>query len=100
MIKYKKITSNADIWDFKNNEILEGKYIGLKEGVGKNNSILYYVEKDGVEFAFWGSTLLDDVMKKVIVNSMIRIKYLGLAKSKSGSEYNNFEVSVGEIEEE
>ena len=56
MIKYKKITSNADIWDFKNNEILEGKYTGLKEGVGKNNSILYYIEKDGAEFAFLPGT--------------------------------------------
>ena len=57
------------------------------------------MSKKGV-LAIWGSTLLDDVMKKVIVNSMIRVKYLGLTKSKSGSEYNNFEVSVGEIEEE
>lgn len=94
---YKKITQ-SDIWDFEETGELEGEYTGMKEGVGANNSKLYYIKSgDGKEVAFWGSTLLDDQMRSVGIGSQIRIKYLGMEKSpKTGREYKNFETEVWE----
>lgn len=95
-IKNKK----ADVWSFEVNNELEGKYTGMKENVGKNNSRLYYVEKtDGEEVAFWGSALLDSQMKSVTIGLPIRVRYLGMAKSeKTKRSYKNFEIEVDEDE--
>jgi len=98
-MKWKEITNNEDIWEFEEMGELEGKYTRIREGVGMNNSNLYCVEKDGKEVAFWGNTLLNNMMRSIQIGSMIRIKYLGTAKSKkTGQDYKNFKIEVGEEE--
>jgi len=87
---------NTDTWNFEVNNELEGKYKGMKENVGKNNSRLYFVEKTvGEEVSFWGSSLLDNQMRSVPVGSFVRIHYLGMAiAEKSKRSYKNFEIEV------
>ena len=99
-MQWKKINNTANIWNFELMSELEGTYVGVKENVGENNSRLYYIKKiDGEEVAFWGSALLDDLMRSVSVNACLRIRYLGKEKSnKTNREYKNYEIELGEEE--
>ena len=96
-MKWEKISNKANIWDFELNAELEGTYAGMKENVGKNNARLYFIKKtSGEEASFWGGTILDDLMVSVPIDSSVRIRYLGKAKSKnSDREYKNFEIELG-----
>ena len=99
-MKFSKVNpKNTDTWNFDVNSQLEGKYISVRENVGPNNSRLYYVETTDGEVAFWGSALLDALMKSVLVGSFIRVLYKGTVKSeKTKRSYKDFEVEVGEEE--
>jgi len=99
-VKFSKVNpKKTDTWDFEVNNQLEGKYTSIRENVGPNFSRLYYVETDNGEFAFWGSTLLDALMKSVPIGSFVRVLYKGTVRSeKSKRSYKDFEVEMGEEE--
>lgn len=93
-------SSGGDInvkWDGEPFDI-QGYYTSITENTGsKQNSTIYKIkDENGQEFIFWGSTVLDDQMSKIEFGDYIMVKYLGRAKSKSGSQYHNFEVLVDE----
>lgn len=82
--------------------VIEGEYIDKKEGLGDNNSNMYFIKlKDsGEEVGVWGNAILDDRFDKGDNNSPIglfsrvRITCLGLKQSKkAGSrKYRDFRV--------
>ena len=85
---------NNSTWDLK--EPLIGKYISVKEDVGPNHSKMYTIKNDDDEnIGMWGSTVLDSKMAEVEIGSLVKVTYVGKAKSpKSGKEYKDFSVLV------
>lgn len=85
----------ASIWDFKNDVVLIGYYIGVEREIGPNKSNLYTFRKDEDSelIAVWGNTILDNRFKGLLEGEKVKVVYNGMAKSpKSGREYHDFEV--------
>lgn len=97
--KWKKLEANP-AWKFEEEKELTGTYVSMEENVGPNNSKLYTLKKpDDSVIGVWGNTMLDDKFKSIKVGEEVKIIYLGKAKSKkTGNEYNNFEIYLGEAE--
>ena len=91
--KWQKVEMNPT-WDFEKDKELIGVYISKEENVGPNGSTIYNIQtEDGSTVGMWGSTLLDNRFKNIVIGEEIRVVYLGSAKSeKTGREYKNFEV--------
>lgn len=85
---------NLPSWDFEENKELVGKFLGVEEGVGPNNSMLYTFDTDEGKVSVWGSTVLDIRLKNVEIGEEVKIVYLGKEKSeqRKGATYKNFEV--------
>lgn len=84
--------------NFEETPELLGTFVGVQEKAGMNGSNLYSLETaDGKKVDFWGSTVLNRVMKLASVGDELKIHYLGMEKNaKNGREYKNFEVLVAE----
>ena len=95
---YKKVNIGGEAWDFQTQNEIEGIYVAKKENVGPNKSNMYYLRpEEGDDMAVWGSTVIDNQMMLVPLNSKVKITYLGKATSeKTSREYNNFMVEVWE----
>lgn len=78
--------------NFEENDTLIGKYVGMRSGVGTNNSNAYDVEVDSEVVSFWGSTVIDSRMSQVPMGSMIKVKYLGKQEGKNGRSYKNYAI--------
>ena len=93
---YEKISFN-EMWDFNEENELEGYYVGKKEDVGENHSNVYQVEMDNGEIAeFWGATALDSQLSSIKLGSRVKIIYEGMVDSpkRKGKQYKNFSVFV------
>jgi len=78
-------------------ETLEGKYIDLEEDVGQYKSKLYTIRTSEGEVKAWGSTVLDELMRKVDLGNEVRITYNGKQPSKSGrNPWKDFKVEYRE----
>ncbi|WP_321421738.1 hypothetical protein [uncultured Methanobacterium sp.] len=78
-------------------ESLQGKYIDLEENVGKFKSNLYTIRTNEGEIKIWGSTVLDELMRKVNLNNEVRITFNGKQPSKSGKNpWKDFKVEYRE----
>jgi hypothetical protein len=97
--KWKKLDP-GNTHNFEETPELLGTYVGVEEKAGMNGSNLYTLETaGGNKVDFWGSTVLDRVMKKAAIGDELKIQYLGMEKNtKNGREYKNFEVLVAESE--
>ncbi len=74
-------------------ESLQGTYIELEENVGQFNSKVYTIRGSDGEVKIWGSTVLDDLMKKVEIGTEVRITYNGKKPSKTGKNpWKDFKV--------
>jgi hypothetical protein len=83
--------------------ILTGYYIGMKTGIGQNDSNMYDIEltegpATGQVIAIWGSGVLDGKFSEIPAGCMVRVTYLGIAQPKSpkGRAYMNFKVEFDE----
>ena len=90
-------------------EIADGIGIGEKEGqrraaggllaeirtdVGDNNSNIYeLVQKDGASLYVWGSATIDGKLRASDIGKFVKMKYLGMAKGKSGRTYKDIDVA-------
>lgn len=86
---------DAEMWDFeKDGAELVGKLVEVRYKVGPNDSNIYTVETESGEHRnFWGSTILDERLKSAELGDLVKVVYLGRAKSeKTGREYKNFDV--------
>ena len=97
-MEFKEVQENP-AWDFKENPVVEGEYIGKQTGIGENKSTLYSLKQsDGSVAKVWGSTVLDTKMANVFENQYIQIKFLGMKPSpkRKGKEFKSFAVFIGE----
>jgi hypothetical protein len=93
---YKEV-SQAPAWDFEENAVLEGEYLGKQSDVGENKSNLYKVKRaNGDVVAVWGSSVLDTKMGNVGEGQRVKIEFLGREKSKTKGHaaFKNFNVFV------
>lgn len=75
--------------------VVQGFYVGKREGVGKNDSAVYEILlTSGEKYAFWGSGLLDGKFAEIPMNCEVRVTCLGIAQPKTpaGRAYMNFKV--------
>jgi hypothetical protein len=80
---YKEV-SQAPAWDFEENPVVEGTYLGKQTEVGENKSNLYKIKQDSGDIvAVWGSSVLDTKMGNVGEGQRVRIEFLGRKKSKT-----------------
>lgn len=93
-IKPEGETSSFDPkWEYLKEKILEGVFIGVKDNVGKHHSNVYTIEmKDGSRKTVWGSTVLDERMKNLVVGEEVKIEYLGDKPTDKGNPYHDFTV--------
>lgn len=93
---YREVTSSPT-WDFEENPVVEGEYIGREDGVGENDSTLYALKQtDGSVVKVWGSTVLDGRMSNVGIGQQVKIQFLGRKASptRKGKTYKDFAVFV------
>ena len=87
--------SFSELWDWDENPILEGYYVGKKDDVGENHSSIYQIEVDSGEIVeFWDSTVLNSQFAMIRLGTRVKIEYKGLVDSpnRKGKQYKNFEV--------
>jgi len=80
-------------------ESIQGIYIEKEEDVGKYRSNLYTLRTDKGEVKVWGSTVLDDLMKKVPFGHEVQIIFQGTQPSKKGKNpWKDYKVLHREVE--
>jgi hypothetical protein len=89
------------MWPEKDHPLKEGDSIqGIFKGVvpnyGSNNSNVWLLEISGEIVGVWGSTVIDEHMKDIVVDSEVGIEFGGMADSKNrpGKQYKKFLVGV------
>lgn len=82
----------AEAWKFKEDKTVQGKYVEKREGLGHNNSTMYILEQpDGTLAGVWETAALKTKFESVSVGDEVKIDYVGVAKSKTGNTYHNFD---------
>lgn len=72
------------------NEMIEGEYVGMQDGVGPNKSRLYNVKMpDGIIIGVWGAEVLDNRMDYCFAQGLVpgmtlRVAFVGLGQKKPG----------------
>lgn len=89
-----------NIWDPQAiGESIQGIYIEKEEDVGQYSSNLYTLKTDKGEIKFWGSTVLDELMEKVLMGYEVSIIYQGKQPSKKGKNpWKDYKVLYREVE--
>lgn len=77
--------------------VWEGVYTGRDEKPSKMDKdktqyIWKFINEDGIPFEIWGCGSLNFNMKSVPLNAAVRIKYMGLYKTKNGQDGAGVEV--------
>ena len=92
--QWEEITPDRnDTWDFSENPEFVGEYMGKRENVGKNNSILYtFIGKDKTPVNVWGSAVLDTRLSTLKGGELVKIVYKGKVEGEGGRTYKDFEV--------
>jgi hypothetical protein len=80
-------------YSLKDGDELVGIYLGKKEDVGPNNSVIYEFKVDGETKGVWGSTVLDTRLGTLEEGMEVRIIYKGKATSeKTKRTYHDFDI--------
>jgi len=83
----------ANAWKFKENKSTSGIYVEKRINLGPKQSTMYILEQPGGDLVgVWETTALKSKFENVKVGDEVRIEYLGMAKSKMGNNYHNFEL--------
>ena len=78
---------------------IEGLLVGIQEDVGENHSILYeLVLENGETKNVWGSTTIDQRIRRSDIGNLCTITFVGMAKSKSGRTFKEIDVEFWEGE--
>lgn len=80
----------------KTGDSIQGTYRGVVSNYGSNNSNLWLIEVDAEVVGVWGSTVIDEHMKDITVDSEVGIEFAGMADSakRPGKQYKKFLVGV------
>lgn len=89
-----KTMENSEVWDKE--KPIEGKLTRTESNIGPNKSMMYTIETDDGATKVWGSTVLDDKLLGVPLNTFIKIEYEGKLKSKKGAEYHSYKLFIDE----
>jgi hypothetical protein len=84
-----------EVWEKKVGESLEGLYVNKRIVTTESgDSTLYTIEtKNGKRVDLWGTKIIDDFFKNMVIGTDVQIKYLGKEKTeKGGRTYHNFEL--------
>jgi hypothetical protein len=91
----------ARMWPEKEQKLqpgdsIQGTYVDRVENYGSNGSNVYILEVDGERVGVWGSTVIDEHMKDVAIDTEVGIEYVGTfpSKNRPGKEYKKFLVGV------
>jgi hypothetical protein len=91
----------ATMWPEKDHKLevgdsIQGLYVAKVEKYGSNSSNVYILEVDGERVGVWGSTVIDEHMKDVAIDTEVGIEYAGTfpSKNRPGKEYKKFLVGV------
>jgi len=91
----------ATMWPEKDHKLevgdsIQGLYVDKVEKYGSNASNVYILEVDGERVGVWGSTVIDEHMKDVALDTEVGIEYAGTfpSKNRPGKEYKKFLVGV------
>ena len=70
-------------------DCIEGIYAKKKIDVGPKNSLMYYIDVDGVIKTIWGCKVLDDKMDdlELSIGDKIKITYEGMDEKKKYHKY-------------
>lgn len=95
---YKQEDGNFSL---KKGDELIGIYVGKKERIGPNNSVIYEFKVGEETKGVWGSTVIDTRFSTLTEGMEVKIVYKGKTKSeKSGREYHDFNVFKREVVKE
>ena len=101
MADWEKV-KDAEEWNFEEDgKELVGKFVGVKTGVGKNDSNIYTFKlADGTERAVWGSAILDRRLANLEIGQETKIVFKGRVKSATPgwSPYKDFDVFKKPVE--
>jgi hypothetical protein len=80
----------------KEGDSVQGTYKGVVQNYGSNNSNVWLLEVNGDVVGVWGSTVIDEHMKDIAIDSEVGIEYGGMADSvkRPGKQYKKFLVGV------
>jgi len=81
-----------ETWNFNEKPEFVGEFMGKKEKVGRNESMLYTFLKDGEPVDVWGSTVLDPRLKDVTEGQLVKIVFNGVKDGEGGRKYKDFAV--------
>ena len=90
----------TETWKEEEGESVEGILINVQGNVGRHQSKLYTIEKNGKQMSFWGSKVLDDLMLAVAVGQPVKVEFNGTKESTSGGSYKSYTVYTKDVEEE
>lgn len=103
--KFKMKGSGEQEWDrmwpekdhpLKEGDSVQGVFKGVVEHYGSNNSNVWILEVGDELVGVWGSTVIDEHMKTIAVDSEVGIEFGGMADSakRPGKQYKKFLVGV------
>lgn len=104
--KFKIMGNSLDVarmWPEKEHPLVvgdsvEGEYVDHLENFGSNASNVYVLHVGDERVGVWGSTVIDENMKDVVIGSLVGFEFAGMRQSKRGNEYKDFRVGVSEAE--
>lgn len=86
------LDTSTDVWNKE--KPIEGKLVKIETNVGPNDSKMYTFLTDDGEVKVWGSTVLDDKLMGVPLQTYVKIDYEGKIKGKKGTSYHSYHVFV------
>ncbi len=100
MTQWTKKSTARIFHDFESEPALEGILVGVEHGVGKYQSDVYRVETlNRGTASIWGNYSIDEQLKDIKLNTLIRVEFVGKTRNKRGQEMRIFEVFEGGDEE-
>lgn len=98
-----KINSSErnDSWNAKedNRQVgdkLHGFYVEKKNINTKKGAATIYVihADDDKKYDLWGSAVITSAFDQIKLGAEVEIEYLGMAESKSGNDFHNYEIAA------
>ncbi len=103
--KFKMKGSGEQEWDrmwpekdhpLKEGDSVQGIFKGVVPNYGSNNSNVWLLDVGNEIVGVWGSTVIDEHMKDIAVDSEVGIEFAGMVDSakRPGKQYKKFLVGV------
>lgn len=87
-------------WDKQKHKVLAGTYVGQVPNLGKHHSTLFFIEKAGKRWAFWGTLGIKRELQWMEIGRFVRIEYKGEVRQKNGYVVKNFRITTPKKEKQ